>query len=130
MARILLIDDEPDIRDLMRLFLEMEGHEVTSADNAADGIARAREAVPELILMDLSLPGGFDGFEATRRLREDSAFDAVPIVALTAHAMKEHRERALAVGCDAHWTKPIMDLQAFAQSLTRMVAEGRAATRT
>ena len=126
MARILLIDDEPDIRDLMRIFLEMEGHDVTTAENAPDGIASAQRMSPQLILMDLSLPGGFDGFEATRRLRQDSTFDTVPIIALTAHAMAEHRERALAAGCDAHWTKPIMDLEAFSRELGVMAKKGRA----
>lgn len=125
MARILLIDDEPDIRDLMRIFLEMEGHDVTTAENAPDGIAKAQHVSPQLILMDLSLPGGFDGFEATRRLRQDPAFDSVPIIALTAHAMAEHRERALAAGCDAHWTKPIMDLEAFAKALGEAASKGR-----
>ena len=125
MARILLIDDEPDIRDLMRIFLEMEGHDVTTAENAPEGIAKAQSASPQLILMDLSLPGGFDGFEATRRLRQDATFDTVPIIALTAHAMAEHRERALAAGCDAHWTKPIMDLEAFSRELGAMAAKGR-----
>lgn len=126
MAKILLIEDEPDIRDLMQMFLEMEGHEVVMAAHAEDGLAKAHSAAPQLILMDLSLPGEMDGFEATRRLRADARFDNTPIIALTAHAMGAHRERALAAGCDDHWTKPIFDLTAFSKELTRIAEAGRA----
>ena len=125
MARILLIEDEPDIRELMKMFLELEGHEIVMADNAEDGLAHAENIDPAVILMDLSLPGELDGFEATRRLRADPRFDAIPIIALTAHAMGAHRERALAAGCDAHWTKPIVDLTQFSKELARIAESGR-----
>ncbi len=115
MAKILLVEDDPDTRELVRLTLELYGHEVVEA----------RTADPDLILMDLSLGGQFDGLEATKRLRADPAFDATPIVALTAHAMAGDRERSLAAGCDDHWTKPILDLSAFKDNVARMAAEGR-----
>jgi two-component system, cell cycle response regulator DivK len=125
MAKILLVEDDPDTRELVRLTLELYGHEVVEARTAEEGIGRAQAAAPDLILMDLSLGGRFDGLEATKRLRADPAFDATPIVALTAHAMAGDRERSLAAGCDAHWTKPILDLSAFKDNVARMAAEGR-----
>ncbi|MBV9924250.1 MAG: response regulator [Acidobacteria bacterium] len=124
MAKILFVEDEPDIRDLVRLALEDE-HGVTLAETAEEGLRRASEETPDLILMDVSLGGAFDGLEATRRLRSDPRFDATPIIALTAHAMPGDRERALAAGCDQHWPKPITDLLAFRDMITRTAAEGR-----
>src|SRR5689334_9811962 len=100
MAKILLVEDEADTRDLVRTVLEMDGHEVIEAATAEESVSLARRQRPDLILMDVSLAGAFDGLEATRQLRADSAFDAVPIIALTAHAMRGDRERALAAGCD------------------------------
>ncbi|HSK80026.1 MAG TPA: response regulator [Thermoanaerobaculia bacterium] len=120
-----MIEDEPDTRELVRLTLELDGHEVLEAGTAEDGIARARVTPPNLILMDLSLGGQFDGLEATKRLRADPAFNTVPIVALTAHALQGDRERSLAAGCDQHWTKPILDLATFRAEVARAAEEGR-----
>ena len=124
MAKILFVEDEPDIRDLVRLALEDE-HGVTVVGTAEEGLRRAAEDAPDLILMDVSLGGAFDGLEATRRLRADPRFDATPIIALTAHAMPGDRERTLAAGCDEHWPKPITDLLAFRAMVTRVASEGR-----
>ena len=128
MAKILFVEDEPDIRDLVRLALEDE-HGVTLAGTAEEGLRRAAEEAPDLILMDVSLGGAFDGLEATRRLRSDPRFDATPIIALTAHAMPGDRERALAAGCDQHWPKPITDLLAFRDLIARVAAGGRKGNR-
>lgn len=127
MAKILLVEDEPDNRDLVRMFLESDGHSVATAATGEDAVAEATAATFDLVLMDLSLPGEFDGVEATRRLRADARFDRVPVVALTAHAMRGDRERALAAGCDEHISKPIVDLREFAAAVARLVARGRAA---
>lgn len=124
MAKILFVEDEPDIRDLVRLALEDE-HGVTLAGTAEEGLARAGEEAHDLILMDISLGGAIDGLEATRRLRADPRFDATPIIALTAHAMPGDRERVLSAGCDAHWPKPIIDLLAFRDMIARVALEGR-----
>ncbi len=124
MAKILFVEDEPDIRDLVRLALEDE-HGVTVAETAEEGLRSAAECAPDLILMDVSLGGPLDGLEATRRLRADPAFDRTPIVALTAHAMPGDRERVLAAGCDEHWTKPITDILAFREMVARVAAAGR-----
>jgi two-component system cell cycle response regulator DivK len=124
MAKILFVEDEPDIRDLVRLALEDE-HRVTLAGTAEEGLARAAEVAPDLILMDISLGGALDGLEATRRLRADPHFDSTPIIALTAHAMPSDRARVLAAGCDEHWPKPITDLLAFRDMIARVAAVGR-----
>jgi two-component system, cell cycle response regulator DivK len=124
MAKILFVEDEPDIRDLVRLALE-DAHGVTVAETAEEGLRRAAEDAPDLILMDVSLGGAFDGLEATRRLRADPRFDSTPIIALTAHAMPGDRERTLAAGCDEHWPKPITDLLAFRDLIARVAGEGR-----
>ena len=125
MAKILLVEDEPDTRELVRLTLEMDGHEVLEAATAEEAIVKARSDRPGLILMDLSLAGQFDGLEATKRLRADPAFDDTPIVALTAHAMQGDRERSLAAGCDEHWTKPIIDLATFKKEVATAAERGR-----
>ena len=125
MAKILLVEDEPDTRELVRLTLELDGHEVLEAATAEEAIVQARAGRPGLILMDLSLAGQFDGLEATRRLRADPSFDDTPIVALTAHAMQGDRERSLAAGCDEHWTKPIIDLAAFKREVATAAERGR-----
>jgi two-component system cell cycle response regulator DivK len=125
MAKILLVEDDPDTRELVRLTLELDGHEVTEAASAEEGIAAARQEAPDLILMDLSLAGTFDGLEATRRLRADPGFDHTPIIALTAHALEGDRERSIAAGCDDHWTKPIIDLSLFKEMVNVTASEGR-----
>ena len=124
MAKILFVEDEPDIRDLVRMALEDE-HGVTLAETGEEGLRRAAEDEPDLILMDVSLGGAFDGLEATRRLRADPRFDSTPIIALTAHAMPGDRESALAAGCDQHWPKPIADLLEFRDMIARAAQEGR-----
>ena len=125
MAKILIVENEDDARDLLRTILEMDGHEVADASTAEDGIAQARSQRPALVVMDVSLAGPFDGLEATKRLRSDRQFDSVPIIALTAHAMNGDRERALSAGCDDYWTKPINDLLAFKDHVNQIIKDGR-----
>ena len=106
MARILIAEDSPDIRALIQMLLETEGHEVFGVSDGRAAIAAAREHEPELILMDLSLPI-LSGWEAARQIRSDPATASIPILAVTAHAMHGDRERALAAGCDGFIAKPI-----------------------
>jgi CheY-like chemotaxis protein len=104
--RVLIVEDHPLNLELARDILEAQGYEVWAAGNAAECFARLREGRPDLILMDIQLPG-MDGLQLTRRLRADPATRDLLIVAMTAHAMTEDRGRVLAAGCDGYLVKPI-----------------------
>lgn len=106
MTTILLVEDNELNRDMLSRRLVRQGYEVVVAVDGGEALARVREAAPDLILMDLSLPV-IDGWEATRRLKADEATRRIPVIALTAHAMAGDREQALAAGCDDFDTKPV-----------------------
>jgi two-component system cell cycle response regulator DivK len=106
MAKILLVEDNEMNRDMLARRLERRGFQVIVALDGAQGLQLARAEAPDLILMDMSLPL-LDGWEATRQLKSQPATQAIPIIALTAHAMSGDREKAMAVGCDDYDTKPI-----------------------
>lgn len=106
MRRILLIEDNELNRDMLSRRLSRRGFEVLLAVDGRDGIVLAREASPDLILMDMSLPE-VDGWEATRRIKSDAATRRLPVIALTAHAMPGDAEKAIAAGCDDYDTKPV-----------------------
>ncbi|MBA3889163.1 MAG: response regulator [Gemmatimonadaceae bacterium] len=103
---ILLIEDNEDNRAVYTTILRYYGYDVIEAPSAEDGIDVARRVHPALILMDIGLPG-IDGWEATRRLKGDPQTRSIPIVALTAHALPEHRAESFAAGCDGYLAKPI-----------------------
>jgi two-component system cell cycle response regulator DivK len=105
MKRILIVEDAEFNRDLLVQLLEDDYQVLTAVDGAA-GIEMAELERPDLILMDLSLPV-IDGWEATRRIKANEALRRIPIIALTAHAMKGDEEKARACGCDDYLTKPI-----------------------
>jgi len=111
-ARILVVEDSPDIRFLVRMLLEGAGHEVLSVGDGRAGVEAARSERPDLILMDLSLPV-LSGWEATREIKANPESASIPVLAVTAHAMQGDRERALAAGCDGFIPKPI-DEETFA----------------
>ena len=106
MSRILLVEDNEMNRDMLSRRLTRKGYEVLTADDGARGLAAAASERPDLILMDMSLPV-IDGWEATRRVKADAATRTIPVIALTAHALVEDRERATAAGCDDFDTKPV-----------------------
>ena len=106
MARILVVEDNPSNMKLAVLLLGHAGHSVLQAFDAEDGLRQARQHQPELILMDVQLPG-MDGLEATRRLKADDATRGIRIVALTAFAMTQDEERIRMAGCDGYITKPV-----------------------
>src|SRR5476649_761865 len=106
MAKILVIEDNAANMRLASLLLRNARHEVLCAVDAELGLAMARSAAPDLILMDIQLPG-MDGLAATALLKKDPATAAIPVVALTAMAMKEDREKTRAAGCDAYIAKPL-----------------------
>jgi two-component system cell cycle response regulator DivK len=106
MTTILIVEDNEMNRDMLSRRLERKGYQVLIAVDGAMGIAVAREKSPDLILMDMSLPV-VDGWEATRRLKADEALKHIPVIALTAHAMANDRQKALEAGCNEYDTKPI-----------------------
>ena len=106
MPRILIVEDDELNRDSLRRLLRRRGFEIALAVDGHEGVAAAKSETPDLILMDMSLPG-IDGWEVTRRLKGDPATRATPIIALTAHAMASDRGKALEAGCDDYDTKPI-----------------------
>ncbi|NOY62005.1 MAG: response regulator [Gammaproteobacteria bacterium] len=103
---VLYIEDDAINKMLIKKLLTAHGYQVIEADNGLDGIQKALSEQPDLILMDMSMPG-LDGYETTTRLKSDKKTEVIPIVAVTAHAMKGDRERTLAAGCDGYIAKPI-----------------------
>ncbi len=106
MTTILIVEDNEMNRDMLSRRLERKGYEILIAVDGEMGIEVARAKAPDLILMDMSLPV-MDGWEATRRIKSDDVLRHIPVIALTAHAMANDREKALEAGCDDYDTKPI-----------------------
>jgi two-component system cell cycle response regulator DivK len=100
--RILVIEDQEDNRQILRDLLTSADFEVIEAENGEDGVAAAAAQRPDLILMDIQLPG-LDGYEATRRIKADATLRGIPVIAVTSHALSGDAERARAAGCDAYW---------------------------
>ncbi len=115
MARILLVEDTPANLALASKLLHAAGHDVTGAETGEAGLELAREMLPDLVLMDLGLPG-MDGFEALREIRDHPSTADLRVVAFTAHAMVGDRTRVLAAGFDGYLSKPI-DFETFARSV-------------
>lgn len=106
MPKILLVEDNEMNRDMLSRRLARNGFEVAIAVDGKQGVTMAASEKPDLILMDMSLPV-IDGWEATRLVKADPATKSIPVIALTAHAMEEDREKSLAAGCDDFDTKPV-----------------------
>jgi two-component system cell cycle response regulator DivK len=104
--KILIVDDNQDGRELVVKVLKTRGYQTFEAVDGEDALEKAVALRPDLILMDRSLPK-IDGYEVTRRLKRQEEFKTVPIVALTAHAMRGEREKALEAGCEGYISKPI-----------------------
>jgi CheY-like chemotaxis protein len=119
MTKILLVEDNEMNRDMLSRRLVRQGYEVLLAQDGERGLAMAAEERPDLVLMDMSLPV-IDGWEATRRLKADPSTKVIPVIALTAHALTEDREKALAAGCDDYDTKPI-ELTRLLEKITRLL---------
>lgn len=106
MARILLVEDNEMNRDMLSRRLARRGYDMILANDGQEGVDLARAQMPDLILMDMSLPV-LTGWEATRLLKQAAATAQIPVVALTAHALSSDREKALEAGCDGYETKPV-----------------------
>jgi two-component system cell cycle response regulator DivK len=105
-AKILVVEDNQDNREMVVKVLKFNGYEVVEAVDGEEGIEKAKKEAPALILLDIYLPK-MDGYEVAKRLKGDSGLRDIPVIALTAHAMKGNREQALAAGCDGYISKPI-----------------------
>jgi two-component system cell cycle response regulator DivK len=112
-AKVLIVEDNPANMTLATFLVQSAGHTVISATDAEAGLSLARTAHPDLILMDIQLPG-MDGLEATAELKRGDATRAIPVIALTALAMKGDEERIRAAGCDGYIAKPLAYRDFFA----------------
>ena len=106
MPRILVVEDNEENRDALVRRLQRRGFDVLTAADGKAGVEKTKSEKPELVLMDMNMPE-LDGWEATRQIKADAATQAVPVIAITAHAMQGDRERALAAGCSDYHTKPV-----------------------
>jgi two-component system cell cycle response regulator DivK len=123
MPLILLVEDFDDAREMYREFLEFSGFRVITARDGREALEQARELDPDLVLMDLSLPG-IDGWEATRILKNDAATSHLTIVALSAHALAAEGERARKAGCDGFIAKPCLPGDLLTQIATYLGQDG------
>jgi two-component system cell cycle response regulator DivK len=105
-AKVLYIEDNPDNMTLVRRVLEIEGYEVIAAENGREGLSKAFNAAPDIIITDINLPD-IDGYEITDTLKKDHKTAHIPVIAMTANVMKKDRENIFQAGCDGFISKPI-----------------------
>ena len=120
---VLIVDDHYDNRAIYRSLLTHLGYDVAEAEDGDEAIEVARTQQPQIILMDMSLPGR-DGWSATRALKDDPTTAHIPVIALTAHVSDEYRERAKAAGCDASIAKPVVP-RTVAETIQKLIGGGR-----
>jgi CheY-like chemotaxis protein len=121
---VLLVEDNEDNLVVYRTILEHVGFRVIEARDGEEGVSRAKEHLPDLILMDISIPK-MDGWEATQRLKADGTTKKIPIIALTAHALEEDRQKAMLAGCDGYLAKPV-EPRRVVQEVERFVGPAKA----
>ncbi len=123
--KVLIVDDDADNRRIVAKVLLADGYQVIEAGDGVEALVRARADLPDLIFMDLSLPL-LDGWEATRQLKVDPVTQAIPVVALTAFAMRGDEEQARAAGCDDYLSKPVRPaaIREVTKKYTQRVAAG------
>jgi CheY-like chemotaxis protein len=125
---IMVVDDNDDVRRLVKKVLQMSGYEVLEAHSGEEALVIAEESIPDLVLMDLRLPGELNGLVATCQLKEDPRTSRIPVVALTASVMEKDRKQALQAGCCGFIGKPI-DISALPILVEKMITRGAAAPR-
>lgn len=123
---ILVVDDNSDVRRLVRKVLKRAGYNIIEAATGEEAMKVVEKIIPALVLMDIRLPGAFDGLTTTRRMKEDPRLNCVPIIALTASVMAADRERSLAAGCSGFIEKPI-DITALPSQVERFLIYGAGA---
>ncbi|NDY91975.1 response regulator transcription factor [Ideonella livida] len=120
MKRILIVEDQPDIRKLIRMTLEFENYEIHEAADGAFGLRMASAIQPDLMLLDVMMPGELDGLQVCQRIKNDPALKSVKIVLLTARGQQKDREAGAAAGADEYLVKPFSPLQLI-ETLERLV---------
>jgi len=119
--KILVVDDKEDNRVLVRKVLKLRGYEIIEAETGEDAVSMAQTELPDLILMDVRMPGEFDGLEATRRIKALPQLAHIPILAMTASVRPEDKQRALDEGCSGFVRKPI-DIDELPKEVTEHIA--------
>lgn len=122
-ARILIVEDNPQNMRLFEMVIGIKGYTLLTATDGEEALKTAIREHPDLIIMDIQLPG-MDGLEVTRKLRENSAFSRIPIIAVTAYAMSGDKEKAIAAGCNAYMTKPF-NIHELYGMITEMLLKGK-----
>lgn len=122
MAQILIVEDNEMNRDMLSRRLQRKGFEISIAVDGQEGVDKAAAEIPDLILLDMSLPI-MDGWEAAAKLKSETGTSGIPIIALTAHAMQGDREKALEAGCDEYDTKPI-NLKRLLEKINTLLEAG------
>lgn len=117
--KILIVEDNPVNMELFQDLLEMKGFDIVKAINGLDAIEKAKKELPDLILMDIQIPG-MDGWEATKILKKMTETENIPVIALTAYAMEGDKEKALELGCDSYISKPI-NTRTFASGIKKIL---------
>jgi CheY-like chemotaxis protein len=125
---ILVVDDNIDVRRLLKKVLEIAGYDVSEAVDGEDALRSVEGRVPDLILMDIRLPGQLNGLETTCRLKDDARMQRVPIVALTANVLERDRQQALAAGCSGFIAKPV-DISTLPGLVETFITRGAMAPR-
>jgi two-component system cell cycle response regulator DivK len=115
--RILIVEDQDDLRAILRDLLTSTGFDVVEAADGGDGVAKAKSEQPDLVLMDIQLPV-LDGYEAIRQIKADASISKTPVIAVSSFAMKGDEEKARAAGCDAYVTKPYSPMKLLALAKT------------
>ncbi|WP_404413334.1 response regulator [Vreelandella aquamarina] len=121
MANILVVDDEPNIVLSLEFLMEQAGYSVTTAENGEQALACVENATPDLILLDISLPG-ISGFDVLEQLRARQATEHLPIIMLTAHGREVEREKGMAMGADDYITKPF-STQSLVEKVRQLMGE-------
>ena len=123
---VLVVDDFPDNREMYVQYLSFSGYRVAEANDGEEALAKAAALLPDVVVMDLALPR-LDGWEATRRLKDDPLTKGIPVIALTGHGLPEHVERARQAGCDSFLTKPCTPIDLAAEIRHLLEANQKAA---
>jgi CheY-like chemotaxis protein len=110
-GKLLIVEDQPDIRKLIRMTLEFEGYDLLEAENGAEGLHTAQAARPVIVLLDVMMPGELDGYQVCERIKKDPSLKGTRVIMLTARGQQTDLDQGRQAGCDAYLTKPFSPLE-------------------